>query len=360
MTSENLITALRMQGEICTQLGSPFNGALLASAADDVASGGPVLALAAPWAEATIRDLFNDAMPLRLVGALHDLALSGEDPALAAAYPKPGREADPAAAWLAARTAMIRLRDRLAAFMSHEPQTNEVRRSVCLAPGFLQIARETGLPIRAFEIAASAGLNLNWDHYAYRFGEAVWGDGPVAIDTDWTGPAPPVDAAVKVIERAACDRRPGDLSDPDQRRRLLAYIWPDQFERLARIRAAIDLARQLGVTVEAADAVDWTARVAAPKAGAVTVLYHSVFWQYMPAERQAALTAVIEDLGARASSEAPFAWLRMEPPPQNMAGMEVRLTMWPGREERILAEVHPHGAWVKWLDGSGARPEAEA
>ena len=349
MATETLTIALRTQGEICAQLGSPFTGALLAFAADDVAAGGPTLALMRPWADATIRDLFNDATPLRLVGALHDLALSGDDPALAAAYPRQGRDADPAAAWIAARTAMIRWQDRLATFMGHEPQTNEVRRSVCLAPGFLQIAQETQLPIRAFEIAASAGLNLNWDHYAYRFGEAAWGDGPVAIDTDWTGPAPAVNAPVAVIERAACDRRPGDLSDPDQRRRLLAYIWPDQFERLARIRAAIDLARQLGVTVEAADAVDWTARRAAPKAGAVTVLYHSVFWQYMPAERQAALAATIEGLGRQAHAEAPFAWLRMEPPPQNIAAMEVRLTMWPGGEERILAEVHPHGAWVKWL-----------
>jgi hypothetical protein len=31
-----------------------------------------------------------------------------------------------------------------------------------------------------------------------------------------------------------------------------------------------------------------------------------------------------------------------------MATMEVRLTLWPGGEERVLAEVHPHGAWVQW------------
>ena len=32
--------------------------------------------------------------------------------------------------------------------MAHEPQTNEVRRSACLLPGFLTIAAETGLPLR--------------------------------------------------------------------------------------------------------------------------------------------------------------------------------------------------------------------
>nr|QQZ49809.1 DUF2332 family protein [Phenylobacterium glaciei] len=45
----------------------------------------------------------------------------------------------------------------------------------------------------------------------------------------------------------------------------------------------------------------WTARVAAPQAGAVTVLYHSVFWQYMPPESQVALAQVIADHGAAAT-----------------------------------------------------------
>jgi hypothetical protein len=39
----------------------------------------------------------------------------------------------------------------------------------------------------------------------------------------------------------------------------------------------------------------------------------------------------------------------MEPPPGNLALMDVRLTMWPGGEEQVLAEVHPHGAEVRWL-----------
>lgn len=352
MDNPELSRSLRLQAAGCRNLGSPFHGDLLDHAAEDLEAGGPVAALLTPWAQADLRKLFDDAMPLRLLGGLHDLVLSGGDPALAAAYPKPGRPADAAGAWIAARTAILHHRERLAAFMTHEPQTNEVRRSVCLAPGFLTIARETGLPLRTFEIAASAGLNLNWDKYRYQFGEAAWGDpnALVVMDTEWSGGPPPVDAEVEVIERAACDRRPGDLTDPVQRRRLLAYIWPDQFERLDRIRAAIDLAMSLGVSVEAADAVAWTARVAAPQAGAVAVLYHSVFWQYMPADSQAALARTIADHGAAATPEAPFAWLRMEPPPDHMTNMEVRLTVWPGGQDRVLAKVHPHGAWVKWLN----------
>jgi hypothetical protein len=155
---------------------------------------------------------------------------------------------------------------------------------------------------------------------------------------------------VQVIERAACDRRPADLADPAQRRRLLAYVWPDQFERLERLRAAVDMALNKGVSVEKADAVDWTARKASPKEGAATVLYHSVFWQYMDAERQSALRQVIETHAQSATAAAPFAWLRMEPPPQDMAQMEIRLNLWPGGEDRVLAQAHPHGAWVGWRD----------
>ena len=90
----------------------------------------------------------------------------------------------------------------------------------------------------------------------------------------------------------------------------------------------------------------------APKAATATVLYHSVFWQYMPASKQVELEGLIREIGAKASAEAPFAWLSMEPPPENLATMQVRLIMWPGGEPRILAEVHPHGAYVNWLGGA--------
>lgn len=345
-----LVRNLQLQAKACAKLGSPFNSALLSLAAADLEAGGPTASALAAWAEADLKRLFDDAVALRFVAALHDLVLSGDNPALTEAYPAPGRTADPDRAWRLARAALVERRDRIAQFLDHEPQTNEVRRSICLAPGFLTLAAETCLPIRAFEIAASAGLNLNWDRYHYRFGATAWGDpaARVRLDTDWSGPAPPVSAKIQVIERHACDRRPINLADPAERRRLLAYVWPDQVDRLDRIRAAIDLALELGVVVETADAVDWTRDRAAPAEGAVTCLYHSVFWQYMPAQSQAALTEAIGAHAAAASQDAPFAWLRMEPSPDDVTIMQVRLTLWPNGRERILADVHPHGAHVAW------------
>jgi hypothetical protein len=346
-----LAKALTLQAQACIVLGSAFSGALMNKAAADVERGGPTMTVMAAWAGDGVRSLVADAVPIRLLGALHALALSGDAPALTAAYPAAGGAGEAEAAWAEGRRLMERYPQRFVEFMDHEPQTNEVRRSACLIGGFLTIARDTGLPLRCFEVAASAGLNQLWDRFHYSLGVAgTWGDdrSAVDIDTDWRGSRPPMAASVNVIERAACDRRPVHITDPAARARLRAYVWADQPDRMTRLEAAIALALAEGVKVETEDAVSWTAARAAPRDGAATVLYHSVFWQYMPPDRQTALLGSIHAHGAVASNDAPFAWLRMEPPPNDLANMELRLTLWPTGEDRLLARVHPHGATVNW------------
>jgi hypothetical protein len=347
-----MVRAFEIQSGACAAFGSPFSAAVLDRAARDIESGGPLAALGAPWRDLGTRAIVGEAVPLRWLGCAHDLVLSGEAPAVAAAYPTPGRAGDPDAAWSALSEAMVARPERFAEFMSHEPQTNEVRRSACLLSGFLTVANDTGLPLRLFEVGASAGLNQLWDRYHYDLGNArVWGDpaSPVRLDTAWTGPPPPLAASVMVVSRAACDRKPVDIRDAFARRRLKAFLWADQFERLARLDAALAMALAADTQVEAEDAVTWTARRTAPEEGAATVLFHSIFWQYLPSDSQAALTTAIGKLGACAGPDTPFAWLRMEPSPGNLAVIELRLTVWPGGEERLLAHVHPHGASVEWL-----------
>jgi hypothetical protein len=170
----------------------------------------------------------------------------------------------------------------------------------------------------------------------------------LSLEIEWRGGLPPLDAAVRVVSRAACDRKPVDLADPVQRRRLKAYIWADQTDRMERLEAAIAETMAAGIAVEAEDAVVWARREARPRAGLATVVFHSVFFQYMPAESQAALVEALAQAGAGASPDAPLAWLRMEPPADNPAKMELRVTLWPGGEDRLLAGAHPHGAWVEW------------
>src|SRR4029079_13903824 len=105
-------------------------------------------------------------------------------------------------------------RDDIAAFIAHPPQTNEVGRSAILMPGYAEIARRTGLPLRVLELGASAGLNLNWDRYAYRYGEHFVGarNAPLTVSAEWRGPWSGVSEVPPVAERRGCDRSPIDLA----------------------------------------------------------------------------------------------------------------------------------------------------
>jgi hypothetical protein len=346
MSDDPIESIFKTQVQICAAFGSKFYAGLMGRAADDLDD--ELRALFAPWDGLPFDAVVAAAVALRFLGALNDLALSGEDLALSASFPP---ISDPDAAWAAARAAIRRDPGRFHAFMAHEPQTNEVRRSACLLPGFLTVAAETGLPLSCLELGASAGLNQLWSRYAYDYGESGrWGDpaSPLLIDSAWSGPAPPWDAPVYVVDTAACDRKPIDLTDPVQRRRLKAYLWPDQTDRIARFDAAVGMALAAGTRVETADAAEWALARAAPRGGVATVVYHSIFWQYLLAETHGALRAALEAHGAAATPQAPLAWLRMEPPDGRPMPIELWLTLWPGGLERRLATVHAHGASIDW------------
>jgi len=341
--TDAVLAAFAKQIGWCERLGSPFTARLLALLADDISRGGPAAALAGDWPG----DPIADALPLRFAGALHALVLAGAAPDLAACYPPHATEP----AWPALRDVLATRAAEIRQILASPPQTNEVGRSAVLLGGFLAVAATTALPLRLLEIGASAGLNLVWDRYRYRLGTAAWGDpaSPLLLAPEWQGDLPPLAAPVQVAERAACDVAPIDLADPAQRLRLRAYVWADQRERLARLDAAIAIARAAGHRVDRADAADWLrARLAVPAEGRATVLYHSIMWQYMPAATRAAIAAEIDEAGARATPAAPFAWLRFEPPSAE-AAPELALTLWPGGEPQRLAVAHAHGSKVAWL-----------
>jgi hypothetical protein len=349
MTQLSLHAALIWQSNVCKGMGAPMSAEVLRLMAQDEAIFTALAPALTAFADQTPKDILNGAVPLRVLGAAHFLVLNKDAPALADCYAKSGGP-HLAQSLLEAISAHP---DVFKSFTASPPQTNEVQRSLCLFGGFLTVAAETGLPLRCLELGASAGLNLNWDRFDYNLGPlGRWGDAasPVKLSGDWSGGAPPLHANVEVAERSACDQSPVDVRDEAAALRLLAYVWPDQPDRMARARAAIDLARAADVRVEKADAADWTALHAKPCEGVATVLYHSVFWQYPPKETRAAIRQAIEAAGEVATTAAPFAWLRMEPDPDNPTGaMEVRLTSWPGGEDRLFALVHPHGATVNWL-----------
>lgn len=122
--SPALISAFEVQAGFCERLGSPFNAALARAAAEAMGRDDEFEGLLQPWAGLSAHGIGEAAVTLRLLGACHDLALSGEAPELAAAYPAPDRTGDPQAAWRFARAEMAARRGRFQTFLAHEPQTN--------------------------------------------------------------------------------------------------------------------------------------------------------------------------------------------------------------------------------------------
>jgi hypothetical protein len=338
------LEVIAFQAEECGRAGSPLYEQVLGRVADDLRSGGVSASLLAGCDD----DPFGSALALRLVGAVHRLVLEGRAPELAALYPSAGgdpRHGDPGEAFLGV---LRDHRDEVELRLADGVQTNEVGRAAVLVGGYATVAARTGLPLRVLEIGTSAGLNLRFDHFAYEVGGRVVGDpgSPVRFAGVWEGAVPPLPDAFDVIERRGCDRHPIDATTADGRRLLLSFMWPDQLERIARLEAAIEVARQVPVSLDQADAGVWTEQqLATPRPGVATVVAHSIVMQYLPPDRRRRFRAALEHAGRSSTPDAPLAWLRMEPAGERA---ELRLTTWPGGDELLLATAGYHGRPVWW------------
>ena len=293
----------------------------------------------------------SDAYPLRLLGGAHRLALSGAAPEYARHLPSTGGDGDLDAAFDALRALVAAAPEPLRDALRRPPQTNEVGRSAALIGGFLMVASEIELPVRALEIGSSAGLNLRFDHYRYEQGDMSFGppDSPLRFTGLWENGGPPFDAPLTVVDRRGCDVDPIDITSEDGRLTLLSYVWPDQLARFERMEAALAIAGEVPATVDRADALEWlTAQLAERQEGVVTVVYHSTVWQYLTDAYRDAITSLLHRAGEQATDDAPLAWLWLEPEGDLMFP-RLRLRMWPRGDDRLLAHCSFHLGPVEWL-----------
>jgi hypothetical protein len=281
---------------------------LCAHAATDVDRGGPTWDALAPFAHLPT----EAALPLRLAGAAHRLALAGRAPAYAAHLPTCGGDGDLRGAWVALRSlaASGRLLDGL-----HQPvQTNEPGRWRALVPAFAAVQARTELPLRLLEIGASAGLLLR---------------------------RPP---DLSVVARRGCDANPLDPADPAHRLVLLSFVWASQVERFRNLAAALDDAAAAPATVDRADAGEWlAAQLAGRRPGRATVVFLSIVWQYLSPATRRDVDHAIEGAARRATPDAPLAYVRFEPAGDHA---ETRLRLWPGGTDLLVARSGFHGQEV--------------
>jgi hypothetical protein len=342
-----LARRFRRHGESLARLArSPLYAELMRAAANDIDAGGPIAPL---YAGVSIPP--GSAPALRLLAPVHELVLNGSAPTLAEFYPSAGGSRPPAGVWPFAREAIEEHREWLAERLHRTVQTNDPGRGAVLYAALLWLTSRYGRPLRLLEIGASAGLNLLFDRWCYVVDGTELGDpnSPVRFVDPWQ-PAPGIDLAaaareLRVVERAGCDLAPLNPADPDDRARLLSYIWPDEVERIERASQALAIATREPAGVAAADAAEWLpARLTDGPREELTVIWHSVVRQYVADETWAMLND-----GFRAAV-SDVVWLGMEPAPAEQQHV-VELTIRTAADEppARLAVCGDHGPPVSWV-----------
>ena len=269
--------------------------------------------------------------PLRLLGGLHFLVLGGH-----------ARWDDP----------LEQHRGFLSDFVATQGvQTNEVQRSWVLLPLLLRVAARTGADtFDLVELGPSAGLNLVWDRYGYRYRAGEWGrdDSVLWFEGDERRPVPGdlLELRPSVRRRVGIDRAPIDVRSEAGARLLRSFVWAGQDERLRRLDQAIESVRADPPELVHGDYVEGLPEVLAglPDDG-LTVVFQTASFGYIGDEGRARVRAVLEDAGedrrlAFISTGKPRA------PEEDCWGL--RLVYWPGGEREFAGHADFHGDWLQW------------
>jgi hypothetical protein len=247
-------------------------------------------------------------------------------------------------------------------------QTNEIRRCVALRLGLDYVHRRWSGPLALVEIGASAGLNLMFDHYGYSFGHdqsaAAAGSQVMVCCTVRGIPqgAKLLDAPPPITRRLGIDQHPIDLSDPDARAWLQAFIWPEQVDDLRNLRSAMDLVMSTSiVTMKQGEAAADTARLLADLPGREpVVVFTASLLSYLGAEARNTFVTQLKEAADRRS----IAWVFAEGPGLLATmGLDIAALSGPvsrdnahylvgaslfglDRDDKLLALADPYLRWV--------------
>ena len=272
--------------------------------------------------------------PLRLLGGLHALVLSGR------------------ASWDDVDVALADHAEFLARAVAERPvQTNEVQRCWVLLPCFLELAMRSGYDqLDLVELGPSAGLNLMWDRYRYIYEAGEWGstEAGLVLSGEERRPVPAelLQVLLQVRYRTGIDIAPVDVTTEEGKLLLKSFVWPDQPHRLEMLDRAVATLREDPPQLIRGDIAEELPRVLTERRdGALTVVWQTAALGYLPDQGRERVRTALE----AAAEEAPLAWIsggRSERSEQEWA-MKIRL--WPGGDRELVAYADWHGAWLEWV-----------
>lgn len=290
-----------------------------------------------------------------ILGAVHYLLLRGAAHPLIKHYPTLGGHAAPAAdPFPLFRDFCLAHESEIATLIATKvTNTNEVGRSAYLRSGFLRIAGESGEPLHLIELGPSAGLNLHWDSYGYRYVKggiqhrAGKEDAGLVLTTALEGEAlPPMGPAPKRGMRLGLERDPVDLGDETARDWLKALVWADHPERFRRLEQALAATAPLACDIRKGDALDLLAGVLAeaPRQGPLCVFHTLTTYQFSKTDREG-----LESILTMASLWRDVWRLSLE---YGGGAYPLKLTRYRdgAKETRILALCDPQGGAMEWRD----------
>ena len=276
--------------------------------------------------------------PLRLLSGLHYLVLSG------------------AAEWDSISDALVTHRDFLGRFVGEQAvQTNEVQRCWMLLPCFLEAARRTGAgTFDVIELGASAGLNLGWDSYRYRYADGDWG--PAGAQLELAGeerrpvPAELLALTPRIRSRVGIELNPIDITTDRGVSLLKSFVWPDQTWRLEQLDRAIAALRNEPPELVQGDLADLLPGLLdSRRDDALTVVWQTAVLGYLPEDRNQLVRAALANSGAT----GPLAFVEATAPDNgDHTYYGLNLQLWPDGQSVHVAYADVHGSWIDWLGGS--------
>ena len=291
--------------------------------------------------------------PNMLFAAAQYLLLQGPDDPLTVHYPIISGGSRPLeSAYPRFRDFCLQHRDRIVELIAtRRTQTNVVRRCTCLLPAFAIVRRETPSPLALIDIGASAGLNLNFDRYAYRYqrdGREVlrWGSAGARVRLEaelrGDGVLPPLASTIPVASRDGIDLDPVDLGNPDQLLWLRALIWPEHVERHQQLIDAAAEFELSDIRMHAGDASRILPGLieSIPLSHAL-VVYSTIALYQFP---RSSLRRIADTLAAASATR--HVWqIALE-------GNDPELSITRYRDDvgetETLADASPHGWWIEW------------
>jgi hypothetical protein len=262
-----------------------------------------------------------------LLGGLHYLVLAGQ-----ASWDDIGAALDEHHAFLARWTE------------EQDVQTNEVQRAWGLLPGFLSLA--DGRPFDLLELGPSAGLNLMWDRYRYRYKTGEWGTGALELAGDDRTPPPAelFSREVSVARRRGIDLNPVDVTTDHGARLLQSFVWPDQTERLERLRRTIETVREDPPELMRGDYVQsLPALLGDRREGTQLVVFQTASTMYLDQGAMGKLRAALQE----AAREEPLVFLTTGRAPDD-DGFALEVERYPDGGSERLAVFDFHGEWLDW------------